>query len=67
MARELCDLVMTLHHETDLAVLVSDDGDEDAAVWLPKSVIEMEEGARKNPESVEITMPIWLAKKHNLI
>jgi hypothetical protein len=39
---DLLDLTMTLHHQTDGAVLVSETGEEKKAVWLPKSKIEIE-------------------------
>ena len=42
---DLHDLTMTLHRETDKAVLVSDDGDIRRAVWIAKSQIEVRESA----------------------
>lgn len=40
MSRELIDVACQQHHETDRAFLVSDDGERDTAVWLPKSQVE---------------------------
>lgn len=47
MRSDLHDFVMQLHYETEKAVLVSDDGDREHAVWLPKAHIEiaLEKGA----------------------
>ena len=61
---DLIDLGVELHHRTDRAVLVSDDGDRDKAVWLPLSQIEIEqmEGA-----TYTVTLPEWLAKDKGLI
>jgi hypothetical protein len=62
--RALTDVTMQLHHETDKAVLVSDDGDRDNAKWLPLSQIEIE---RKADGVVIVTLPTWLAKQEGLI
>jgi hypothetical protein len=61
---ELVNLVMRLHYESGGAILVSEDGEEAHAVWLPKSQVEwadMENGR------VEVTCPVWLAKDKGLI
>lgn len=63
---ELIDLTLYLHHETDRAYLVSDTGEEDAAVWVPKSQCEF--NARKPGSAVcEFTMAEWLAQAKGLI
>jgi hypothetical protein len=36
------DIEVWLHHSTDLAWLVSTDGERKSAVWVPKSRCEME-------------------------
>jgi putative DNA primase/helicase len=46
------------------AVLVSLDGEERGAVWLPKSQIKR--GRVGTDGRVEITMPVWLAKQNRL-
>lgn len=61
---ELVDLTMHLHHKTEKAILVSDDGDEKRAVWLPLSQIEVE---TLKGNAVEVTCPVWLAKNKGLI
>ena len=63
-SRPLIDLTLRLHHETDKAVLVSDDGDEKKAVWLPLSQIEIE---RKRGGVVVVTAPEWLATDKGLV
>ena len=61
---DLVDLTMQLHAETPKALLVSDDGVQTNAVWLPLSQIEY----RKKPNSsiVEVTLPEWLAPEKGL-
>lgn len=61
---DLIDLTMQLHHETPKALLVSDDGDKDKAVWLPLSQIEIE---RKSDGIVIVTLPEWLATDKGLV
>jgi hypothetical protein len=60
----LIDLPMQLHAETPKAVLVSDDGDKDKAIWLPLSQIEIE---RKRDGMVIVTLPEWLATERGLV
>lgn len=68
---ELTDLTLHLHHETSPgdpdrgAYLVSDDGDDAKAVWLPKS--QCERGDAKGQRIYEFTVPEWLAQKNGLI
>lgn len=64
MTARLTDVTVQLHYETDRAVLVSDDGDRDKAVWLPKAQIEIE---RKRNPIIEVTLPEWLAQDKGLI
>lgn len=61
---DLIDVTMQLHHETEKAVLVSDDGDKDRAVWLPLSQCEIE---RKAKGIVVVTLPEWLATEKGLV
>lgn len=60
---DVIDMDLHLHHETARAVLVSETGDKDEAVWLPLSQIEIE------PESgfISVTLPEWLAEEKGLI
>lgn len=60
----IVDLTLQLHHETDRAILVSDDGEEEQAVWLPLSQCEVN---KLKGNVVEVTMPEWLAIDKKLI
>lgn len=62
---DLVDVTMTLHIETANAIRVSDDGDNEKGVWLPKSQIEFTPPNAK--KITEVTMPTWLAKEKGLI
>ena len=62
---DLIDVSAQLHRETDKAVLISDDGERDNAIWLPKSQIEFTLPDRKGVTT--ITLPEWLAKDKGLI
>jgi len=64
MKSDLLDLSLSLHVETQKAVLVSDTGDKADAVWLPLSQIELEKTA---PGVYTITLPEWLAAEKGLI
>lgn len=63
MKSDLVECAVQLHHETARAWLVSDDGERDGAVWIPKSQAEIEE---KNGHH-ELTCPEWLALDKGLI
>jgi hypothetical protein len=66
MKSDLVDLTLQRHHETDAAILVSDDGDRAKAVWLPKSRVEVVvKDARKG--IVLVTMPERLAIDKGLV
>lgn len=64
---DLVDLVLHVHHETDAAYKVSDDGDEDKSVWLPKSQCRFEDGEPEVGDDVTFTVPVWLAQDKGLI
>ena len=64
MKSDLVDLTVQLHHATDRAILVSDDGDRAKAVWIPLTQCEVEK--RKNGIAV-VTMPAWLATEKGLV
>lgn len=53
MRSDLIDLELTLHVQTKLAILVSDDGDSNKAVWIPKSQCEFIE---TKPGIVTVTL-----------
>lgn len=63
---ESCELTMHLHHETAKAYLLSEDGVEKSAQWLPKSQIEILDKNDRN-NIVQIKLPEWLAEKSGLI
>ena len=63
----LGDYDVQLHHETPGergAYLVSDDGDKDKAVWIPKSQCEIEPSPTGH--GYVITLPEWLAIEKGL-
>ena len=60
---DLIDVAVQLHHETEKAWLVSDDGDKAKAVWIPKSQAEIEP---KGSAHI-LTLPEWLANDKRLI
>jgi hypothetical protein len=75
---DLCDIMCALHHQTERAILVSIDGDESKAQWIPKSRCEVEEqssfirGKRKDGssvgcKSVTVTLSQSLAKDKGLV
>lgn len=65
---DLIDLPLKKHAETKLAILVSDDGEEKNAVWIPLSQIEVAPmpgtGAAKS--MVLVTAPQWLLEQKGL-
>ncbi len=66
---DLVDLTLHQHAETDRAVLVSDDGTEARAVWLPKSQIEIAPlpGTGGAKGLVLVTAPQWLLEDKGLV
>ena len=64
MKSDLIDVTVQLHHETDKAILVSDDGDRGNAVWLPLSQCEIQ---KQRGGVVIVTLPEWLALDKGLI
>lgn len=59
---EEVELTLTLYHETEKAILVSED--DKTKVWLPLSQIELERKlGPKGHDIVIVTMPLWLAEK----
>ena len=60
---EEVELSFTLYHETEKAILVSED-DGKTKTWLPLSQIEFERSMdAKGHDTVTVTMPLWLAEK----
>ncbi|WP_457798125.1 hypothetical protein [Methylocystis sp. S23] len=61
---DIIDLDLHFHHETEKAILVSENGIRDAGQWLPKSRIEFE---RRADGSVVVSLPEWLAEEKGLM
>lgn len=69
MKSDLIDVMMILIRETEKAVLVAEDEEHDA-VWLPKSLIEVERKRQLEHSKrwlVEVTMPEHLAVEKGLL
>lgn len=64
MKSDLVDVAVCVHHRTANAVLVSDDGTREKAVWLPLSKIEIE---MQGTSTAIVTMPEWLAVEKGLV
>lgn len=67
---ELYDVRLSVHHETHKAWRVSDDGDDERAVWLPKSQAEAYPETAKTVDgkrTMEFSVPVWLATEKGLI
>lgn len=65
---DLIDVCAEVIAETDKAFFMTDSGDKDDGVWIPKSIIENLKP--KNPDrgdTVEFELPEWLAKDKELI
>lgn len=59
------DVDLYLHHETDKALLVSEDEDSDKH-WIPLSQIEWVPSKRHKRQGTA-TMPEWMAKERGWI
>jgi hypothetical protein len=64
--RDKIDIEVTIIRDvdSDAAILVSEDGDEDNAVWLPRSQIEY---TTDRHGLTTVTLPEWLAEDKGLI
>lgn len=66
-SKELTDLTLCLHHETEKAILVSDTGDARKSKWIAKSHCEIERTEKfvttdgKKYPVIVVTMPEWVA------
>jgi hypothetical protein len=59
------DIQVYEHARTDKAILVSEDGEKEAAVWLPLSQVTIHDTGRSFIR--DIVLPEWLAKEKGLI
>lgn len=66
-SKEPVEIEMYLHHKTDKAYLLSDDGEEDNAKWFGMSLVKIEHRHKLNKQIVHVTMPEWLAIKEGLV
>lgn len=75
---KLHDFTVARIYDTGKAILITDNGEELNAKWLPKSQVEVRDldrktdvikknGVRQRVDLVEITIPEWLAKQQGLI
>lgn len=64
MRCETIELALYVHHETEKALLVSDDGEKDNAKWLAKSLLGEH---RRVGRTLEAEVPEWLAKREGWI
>ena len=64
---EIIDLSMKFFHATPAAVRVSNTDHDADAVWLPKSMIEMDPPEPERGDVVTITLPVWKAEKEGLV
>jgi hypothetical protein len=65
---EKYEVVVLYHCETDKAVCVSKDNEEEQ-LWLPKSQIEYEQKPNGTPKVdnkglLNVEVPLWLLQKH---
>lgn len=65
MRSDLVDIEMVIHYRTPNAILASDAGDRDCAVWLSISTIEIE--PTKTAGTFIVTMPKRLAEDKGLV
>jgi hypothetical protein len=65
MKSDLVEVTVLVITETAKALLVSDTGDREGAVWVPKSQIEIEATDREG--AYVITLPEWLAIEKGFI
>lgn len=61
----MTEVDMHIHRQTDRAIHASNTGDDEDAVWLPLSLIEVTPKA--GCTSVTVSLPEWLAKREGLI
>lgn len=75
---DIVDITVALHHQTERAILISDDGIETRAKWIAKAHAEVEmtdkftKGVRRNGQGANfpmavVTLPVWLAKREGFV
>ena len=63
MRSDIIDIEGQIHAKTERAILFSDDGEKDGAVWLPLSQVEVDMRAGG---AATVTLPEWLAVERGL-
>lgn len=63
---EYVDLDVHIHVVTQRAVRVSLDGDEENAVWLPRSMCRIEDEPKRNID-MSIGVQDWIAEREGLV
>lgn len=66
MRSNVVDVTVRFHWETEKAIKVSDDGEEESAVWIPKQYVEYDESVEPDDTTV-ITLRESIAKEKGLI
>jgi len=51
---------------TDLAILFTD-GDVDSNIWVPKELIFNIDDDWTEGQTIEVSLPVWLAEKEGLV
>lgn len=65
MKSTVIDMQVHEHARTEKAILVSDDGDKDQAVWLPLSQVTVHDTDKSFIR--DLVLPEWLARDKGLI
>ncbi len=62
---ETFEVTLQLHGQNANAYLFSDDGEDDHAKWVGKSLVS--EMTKKTGNVYEVTLPVWLATKNGWV
>ena len=63
---DVVDIEVHVHHRTEKAILVSQNGDKDEAVWVPLSQVEIEKHQTLQRAYI-LTIPEWLAADKGML
>ena len=66
MKSDVADYSLIYTAETEKALGVRQTEDEEDLIWLPKSQIEFDGKEYRRGQVITVTIPDWLAEKHNL-
>jgi hypothetical protein len=59
------DLLYVTHTQRALGVCRSVDDDD--VIWLPRSQISYDDKEYERKSEIDVSIPTWLAKKHDLV